>query len=352
MAETSWPTTAGSRIVDDAQYEHLAWAWGRADGILGNPGDTAVVYGDSSGRQVKVRSGKRGHVRGRGWYSGTSDNTITIAANASGSTRIDVIVLRLTRSTWAVTAAVIAGTPGAGTPAITQDATGGTTGVWEVPLAVVTVANGAATISAGNVADTTWFSHGATIVTSSTAGVQPTAAAYTSMRHFDTGHLWETVSGAWRLAPWQSAWGVIGGRRYTAGSSSAIVTGGGTSEFASSQSSGSVSLRANRRYRIRAFVRLYTSVSTAWVILRVRETNLAGTIRAEKLVTNANQSVIFDWEVVGEYTTSADETKTYVVTGQSSSGTWNIYAGTAAANMTGVFVEDVGPSSPNVITAV
>lgn len=151
MAESSWPTLAGSRVVTDIQWEQMASGFA-ADGVVGSPTDSAVVYADSTGMQVKIRASKLALVRGHGWYSGASEFTKAIGSNSSGSTRVDRIVLRLTRSTWAVTSEVKAGTPGAGAPALTQDATGSGSGVYEIGLATVTVTNGAATISAGNVA--------------------------------------------------------------------------------------------------------------------------------------------------------------------------------------------------------
>lgn len=349
MAESSWPTTAGSRVVDDAQYEHLAWGWSRADGILGNTGDTSVVFGDSSGRQVKVRSGKRGFVRGRGWYSGTSDNILSIAANASGSTRLDVVVLRLTRSTWAVTAAIVQGTPGAGVPAITQDATGGTTGVWEIPLAVVTVANGAATISAGNVADTTWYSHGDRMVLTSTASVQPLATAYVEMRHSDTGNLWESASGVWRRGPWQAAWGVIGGQRYNAGTN--LAAGISTTETLGGLSSGSVTLQDNRRYRLHVFIRISVSANDTYFTLRLRETNISGTIVGlwQQLVRGFGAD--HDWYFATEVATTTGTAKTYVASFQTASNTLTSVAG-ATSRPVGIWVEDIGPSSPNVLTVI
>jgi hypothetical protein len=353
VAESSWPTIAGSRAVTDDQYEVMAAGY-TADGVISQWTDSAPVFADSSGRQVKIRANFTAIVAGHGYSSGTSDTIKAVTANASGSTRIDLIVLGLDRTTQAVTAYVKAGTPGAGVPpALLRDARGGGTGKWEIPIGQVSVANGAATLAAATVTNIAWYSRGDTVATVSTSTLQPEATAYPKREHTDTGHVFESVSGVWRRYPWQTAWGVIGGQRYTGGSATPLVTGGGTTEFQVAQTSGSVQLRANRRYRIRGFIRLYQSVSTAVVVLRLRETNLSGTIRAERNVTNANQAVIFDWEVFGEYTVGgADETKTYVVTGVSTAGSWNMYAGSATAQVVGVYVEDIGPASPNAITSV
>lgn len=350
MAETSWPTTAGSRVVTDDQYEHLAWGWARADGILGYPGDTTVAFGDSSGRQVKIRLGKRGFVRGRGWYSGTSDNTLAIAANVSGSTRKDIVVLRLTRSTWAVTAAIVQGTPGAGNPTLTQNATGGTTGVWEIPLAVVTVVNGAATIAAGDVQDSTWYSHGDQLVLNAVTPIQPDPAQYTSMRHFDTGILGESTSGIWRRGPWQTAWGRIGGQRYN--SNAALATGIAGTEALANMSSGSVSLYQNRRYALVSKFRLQTTASDTYFIMRIRETNISGTIvgYAEQTLRASGANHNFEW--INDFTNVSATTKTYVATIQrSTGGNISAFAGTSFTPV-GIWVDDLGPSSPDPVTVV
>lgn len=147
MAESSWPSVAGGRVVDDVQYEQMAVGYA-ADGVIGATTDSTVVYADSSGMQVKIRPNKTGLVRGRTWFSGATEFTKAIAANVSGSTRIDRVVLRLDRATWAVTVQVKQGTPGSGAPALTQVATGSSSGTYEVPLATVTITSGASSITA------------------------------------------------------------------------------------------------------------------------------------------------------------------------------------------------------------
>lgn len=149
MAESSWPDPANSRVVDDSQYEKLGLAYGPSGGVVGDFTNPQLVYGDSSGRQVKIAADRYALVRGHAWWSGGSVLTVAIGANVSGSTRTDLVVLRLSRTTWAVNVVVIAGTPGAGAPSPVQNT--GTTGSWDLPLATVSVANNASTISAANV---------------------------------------------------------------------------------------------------------------------------------------------------------------------------------------------------------
>ncbi len=136
-------------MIDDAEYEKVGATLGPSYGIMGDFTSPQLIYGDSSGRQIKVAADRYALVRGHVWWSGSTIVTKAIAANSSGSTRIDLIVLRLSRTTWDVTCEIIQGTPGAGEPSPTQDS--GTTGVFEVVLAVVTVVNSASSISAGNV---------------------------------------------------------------------------------------------------------------------------------------------------------------------------------------------------------
>lgn len=156
MASISYPRPAfNAGKVTELQYEHLASAQA-ADGVVGTPADQPLVYSDGTGiRTVKVRLGRRALVRGHMYESGTSDIPIELAANVSGAVRIDLIVLRLTRSTMRVQEAAITGTPGAGTPAGTNDT--GDTGVWDFPIARVTVASGATALAASTVTPTAWY---------------------------------------------------------------------------------------------------------------------------------------------------------------------------------------------------
>lgn len=144
MAQDSWPSPAhNSRAVTDVEYEKIAARFSD-DGVYGTPADTAVVAA-GAGLSVNVRAEVHASLRGHAWYSGTSAVNLTIAANVSGSTRIDRIVLRLDRSTWTVRAVVRQGTAGSGAPALVQDL--GDTGLYEIPLALVTLLSGAGTVT-------------------------------------------------------------------------------------------------------------------------------------------------------------------------------------------------------------
>jgi len=87
----------------------------------------------------------------------TAIAAVTVTANASGSTRFDLVVARFVpkgqTTEGDTTFAVVAGTPGAGVPpSVTQSAA-----VWEIPLCSVEVANGAATIATANLTDARVF---------------------------------------------------------------------------------------------------------------------------------------------------------------------------------------------------
>src|SRR4051812_44253750 len=100
------------------------------DGLVGDPTDTALISADGSGLHVFVAASRYALVRGHGWTSGSPVITLAIGSNTSGSTRIDLVVLGLDRSTWAVTCYVKAGTAGSGAAPSLQTDTGDT-GIFE-----------------------------------------------------------------------------------------------------------------------------------------------------------------------------------------------------------------------------
>lgn len=155
MAEASWPSPGhNSRAVTDREYEEMVGSYA-TDGLVGSPDLVPLVYADATGMTIKVRADRRGLVRAHMWSSGPTEYTKAIGANASGSLRNDLVVLRLDRSTWNVTLEVRAGTPGAGVPNPVQDL--GTSGVYELPVASVRVASGASSIGGTDVTPVGWY---------------------------------------------------------------------------------------------------------------------------------------------------------------------------------------------------
>jgi hypothetical protein len=119
------------------------------NGVLNGEQNELEAFGDSTGLQVKVRTGRifiRSH-----WAKLTSETTLAIDSNSSGNPRIDRVVARVDAANNVVELDVIKGTP-AGSPVAPTVATGASD-IWEVSLAQVAVANGASTISAANVTD-------------------------------------------------------------------------------------------------------------------------------------------------------------------------------------------------------
>lgn len=150
MAELSWPfDTAGVGLpVLEDQWSRMARNW-QVSGVDGGLGSAVLaVSGNSTGMQVTIPVGEA-EVRGHHYQNTTPIVLTGFASNGGGSNRIDRVVLKLDPSANSVVAAIHAGTVGAGPPALTQtDA-----GIYEMPLALVTIGPGVSTIRAQDVAD-------------------------------------------------------------------------------------------------------------------------------------------------------------------------------------------------------
>jgi microcystin-dependent protein len=113
-----------------------------SDGYISDYGsELEVVAADPASMKVLVLDG-RAHILGRYYSQPDIDGyELPISSNTSGSPRIDRIILRLDiGTTYQISARVIEGTTSA--PALTRSST-----VWEISLAQITVASGAATIT-------------------------------------------------------------------------------------------------------------------------------------------------------------------------------------------------------------
>lgn len=193
MAQTSWPSPGASRTVTDPQYEQLV-APQYTDGLIGQPADAPAVSADGTTRQVTVRAGLQAQLRGHGWSSGTTDTALAIGANTAGSSRTDLVVLGLNRSTWDVSAYVKAGTPGAGAPALQVDT--GSSGIYEMPLAEVSVPVGATVIAPTAIKARAWYARPAG---AASGGVDTRPPSPTPGMH-----LWESGTAyVWNGAAWE-----------------------------------------------------------------------------------------------------------------------------------------------------
>ena len=194
MAQASWPSPGhNDRAVTDVEYEKMA-AHFSDNGVYGTPADTAVVA-PGVGLNVTIRASVYGSVRGHGWTSGADGDTLAVDANASGQTRIDRVVLRLTRSDWTVRAVVKKGTAGAGVPSLSQST--GDTGTYEIPLAEVSILSGAGSVTVTRKELYVPTPH--RVCTSSTRNPVPVAGETcfetdTGIMRLWTGGAWQAVS--------------------------------------------------------------------------------------------------------------------------------------------------------------
>ncbi|GAA3750767.1 hypothetical protein [Micromonospora maritima] len=158
MAFTSFPRPDynGGFVTE---YEHeLLTCKSVPDGVHGFPTDPAPVIADAGVRTVRVRAGVDGNLRGGAFQSGATDTVLPqLAANTSGSPRIDLVVARLNRSDYSITPVVITGTPAANPVAPSPVRNLGPAGFFDLPLAAVRVAHNASTIAAGDVTTKCWY---------------------------------------------------------------------------------------------------------------------------------------------------------------------------------------------------
>lgn len=145
--------------------------------------------------------------------------------------------------------------------------------------------------------------------------------------------------------------GIVGGTRYNGGSGVALVGGGGTSEISSNMNTGAVALKANRRYRIQGRVRAKPGTANSILIVRIRDGSTVGTVRGAHNQPLSNTTSVLDFNPMGEYITTIDETKTFYLTSQVSTGLYDLYNGDTGF-LCGVWIEDMGPAVPNLVTVV
>lgn len=213
MAHQSFPNNAyNSRALTLAEYEQVTVATGLS-GLLFYDG-TAPVFADSSGRQVKLRAGVASWTRGTR-FNNTSETIIPIAANSSGKTRIDLVVLRKRREEsglgvgdqHTVTPYVIEGVA-ADNPVAPSPTRNGTSasGFWDLPLAEVTVPTGASSIAVGQVVCRAYYVTG-TGYTGRDAWAKPPVEPGVIFHAADTGISYiGTAGGAWLITSEDSGW--------------------------------------------------------------------------------------------------------------------------------------------------
>lgn len=193
MTETWYPNPG----VTQLQHEHLIGV-AVPTGVVGHPQDPSLVYAPGSGtREIRFRADRRAAVLGYGWANDNDEIVRSLADNAAGEVRVDLVVLRFDRADYSVRNAVVLGTPGAGAPAPTMDT--GTSGVWELPVAEVDVSPGATTIADTQVRNRVWYigPDGRILCTSST---RPPQQAGRVIVETDTGRTLESTGLTWVVA--------------------------------------------------------------------------------------------------------------------------------------------------------
>ena len=146
MAQSSWPF----ENIDTSETQFSQWARNIGEGVKTGALNQLEVFADSTGMQVKAKSGQalvRGH-----YYQNTAEVTLTVTAADLSNPRIDTVVLELDPSANSIVLKVIAGTPELSpspTPLVQTDA-----GIYQVKLAEVLIDAAATTIAAGKVTDT------------------------------------------------------------------------------------------------------------------------------------------------------------------------------------------------------
>lgn len=134
MAEDSPLSPDGN--LTEYEYETLIGATSPS-GLIGHPDDPSPV--SLVGGQVIVAAGLRGRLRGMPWLSGV--DPVPFSPSLTGSTRTDLVVLRLDRADGhKVKAAIRTGT--AGNPAPAPFGGTGPSDWWEIPIAEYDVGGG------------------------------------------------------------------------------------------------------------------------------------------------------------------------------------------------------------------
>jgi hypothetical protein len=146
MVKVAYPL-AGSIVKTPQDWSNMAQNWLPTGVIKGKLNDLSV-YGDSTGMQVKCKSGQaflQGH-----FFQSDAEVILPIATADTTNPRIDRIIIRLDYTSDSIDIVVLQGAPAVSptAPALTQNSTR-----WEISLAKVQVNANVSTITAGNITD-------------------------------------------------------------------------------------------------------------------------------------------------------------------------------------------------------
>lgn len=211
MAITAFPFDGGAgATVSESNYSRLFREL-RSSGVADDPSTGAgfQVTAPGGAMTVSVAAGFA-ILRGHGVYS---DSAVALSIGAaSGSTRYDRVVLRLDPANNQITPLVIAGTPGAGVPAALQATD---TGLWDLPLAVITITSGTAAITSGMIADDRRYV-GSDVGVWKADAQRPASPRYGTMGFNIGSARWEWFNGStWVALSSAVAWSDITGKPST-----------------------------------------------------------------------------------------------------------------------------------------
>lgn len=156
MASVAYPTPGyNGGGVTQLEYERLASSQA-PDGCIGTPDGPPMAYADGTGtRTVWLAANRRALVRGFLYDTGGTAVGVNLPANTGGAARMDLIVLRLDRSSWTVREDYILGSSPTAPPAPLADP--GNTGFWDFPLATAVVDPGVGSLTAVKVTPLAWY---------------------------------------------------------------------------------------------------------------------------------------------------------------------------------------------------
>ncbi|WP_372407195.1 tail fiber domain-containing protein [Streptomyces luteireticuli] len=202
MAITSYPFDGQS--VTESDFSRLFREF-TDSGVAASASSNAFeISADGTGMSVRVQPGF-GVVRGHAVLS-TAVETLPIAA-AGTATRYDRAVLRLDPAVNSITLAVLQGAAGGGVPALTQT----DTGVYELPLATVTVeANVTAITSAAVTASRPFVGHSVGTWGTSTRPASPRLGKIGFNRDTSTWEFWDGA--AWTPLVASVSWSSLTGK--------------------------------------------------------------------------------------------------------------------------------------------
>lgn len=147
-------TGAGANVTEGTWRKMMRHMTLGRDGVLKGINNNLEPYADSTGMQIKVRTGEcwiKGH-----WAEFTSEKTVTVTAAHPTLSRIDRIILRADFNDSLIEVDVLAGTAASSpsAPAVTQDSS-----VWEVSLGTISIPAADTSIGSNQVTDNRFYAN-------------------------------------------------------------------------------------------------------------------------------------------------------------------------------------------------